>query len=222
MNNLENFPAGICLLKVNNRNTRTKCEICSKLTIKKPERRHVNFEHVIAGWVILLNWKAFWLGLKHCIKFYTCPWRCFQNKHVKLVAKKLTRSSILYNSLLSNLLRQSIWCFLIKWWSWIARLIEFAESINIYFIHSFGEKWTSWIHVNFSLIAGSCSSWSCSHNFTAPFVLNNCPKKVISRSEKEEKKTLLLLIWIWQLNHKNWDKIADATNVGMRIYFSRC
>ena len=29
----------IYLLKVNNRNTRTRCEICSKLTIKIPERR---------------------------------------------------------------------------------------------------------------------------------------------------------------------------------------
>ena len=26
--------------KVNNRNTRKRCEICSKLTIKTPERRH--------------------------------------------------------------------------------------------------------------------------------------------------------------------------------------
>ena len=34
------FPAGIYLLKVNNRNTRTRCVICSKLTIKTPERRH--------------------------------------------------------------------------------------------------------------------------------------------------------------------------------------
>ena len=33
------YPAGIYLLKVNNRNTRTRCEICSKLTIKTPERR---------------------------------------------------------------------------------------------------------------------------------------------------------------------------------------
>ena len=47
-------PAGIYLLKVNNRNTRTRCEICSKLTINTPERRHwrrsgvfiVNFEHI--------------------------------------------------------------------------------------------------------------------------------------------------------------------------------
>ena len=44
----------IYLLKVNNRNTRTKCEICSKLTIKTPERRQwsrsgvviINFEHI--------------------------------------------------------------------------------------------------------------------------------------------------------------------------------
>ena len=42
----------------NNRNTRARCEICSKLTMKMPEQRHwrcsgvliVNFEHVIAGW----------------------------------------------------------------------------------------------------------------------------------------------------------------------------
>ena len=47
------YPAGNYLLKFNNRNTRTKCEICSKLTIKIPERRQrrsgifiVNLEHI--------------------------------------------------------------------------------------------------------------------------------------------------------------------------------
>ena len=43
-------PAGIYLLKVSNRNTRTRCEICSKLTIKRSERRQwlvvVNFEDI--------------------------------------------------------------------------------------------------------------------------------------------------------------------------------
>ena len=38
------FPAGIYLLKVNNRNT-TRCEVCSKLTIKTPERHHKIFNH---------------------------------------------------------------------------------------------------------------------------------------------------------------------------------
>ena len=38
------FPVGIYLLKLNNRNTRTRCEICSELTVKTPE-------HIIADWV---------------------------------------------------------------------------------------------------------------------------------------------------------------------------
>ena len=56
------YPVGIYLLKVNNGNTRTRCEICSKLTLKTLERRQwrqadytpcssisiVNFEHVNA------------------------------------------------------------------------------------------------------------------------------------------------------------------------------
>ena len=47
------------MVKVNNRNTRTRCEICLKLTIKTPEQRRrfdvgssvsiVNFEQVNAG-----------------------------------------------------------------------------------------------------------------------------------------------------------------------------
>ena len=45
-----NIPAGIYLLKVNSINTRAMCEVCSKLTVKTPERYHiVNFEHVITG-----------------------------------------------------------------------------------------------------------------------------------------------------------------------------
>ena len=47
-------PAGNYVFKVNNRNIRTRCEICSKLTIKTPERCHwrrsgvfiVTFEHI--------------------------------------------------------------------------------------------------------------------------------------------------------------------------------
>ena len=38
MNSITADPARNHLLKVNNRNTTTKCEVCSKLTIKTPER----------------------------------------------------------------------------------------------------------------------------------------------------------------------------------------
>ena len=56
------YPPGIYLLKVNNRNTRTRCEICSKFTIKTPKRRHwrrsgvfiVNFEHISYLVLVLL------------------------------------------------------------------------------------------------------------------------------------------------------------------------
>ena len=48
------FPVGNYMFNVNNRNTKTRCEVCSKLTIKTPERRSwyrssvfiVNFEHI--------------------------------------------------------------------------------------------------------------------------------------------------------------------------------
>ena len=61
------YPASIYLLKVNNRNTITKCEISSNLTIKTPYFTFcpivsiVNFEHVIDGWVsfISIDYKTF-------------------------------------------------------------------------------------------------------------------------------------------------------------------
>ena len=56
---------GIYLFKVHSRNTRTRCKICLKLTIKTQERRHwrryvvsiVNFEHIshLALVYLLLN-----------------------------------------------------------------------------------------------------------------------------------------------------------------------
>ena len=71
------YPVDIYVLKVNNRSTRTRCEICSKLTIKTPERRNgkaqfthsfgritpcssasiVNFEQVIAHYAVLVRVK---------------------------------------------------------------------------------------------------------------------------------------------------------------------
>ena len=55
--------AGIYLLKVNKRNTRTRSEICSELTIKTPRSgvSIVTFEQVNAGWVSKI---FFWTVLK--------------------------------------------------------------------------------------------------------------------------------------------------------------
>ena len=48
--------AGNYMFKVNNRNPRTSCETCSKLTIKIPDSV-VNFEKVNAGWDLFLHVK---------------------------------------------------------------------------------------------------------------------------------------------------------------------
>ena len=56
------FTAYIYLFKVNNRKTRRRCEICSKLTIKTEERRQwgrfgvfiVNFEHITHLFLVFL------------------------------------------------------------------------------------------------------------------------------------------------------------------------
>ena len=72
------YPTDIYLLKVNDRNTRKRCEICSKLTIKAPDTiwflycslwTHfttcssvfiVNFEQVNPGWIGWLKRENFW------------------------------------------------------------------------------------------------------------------------------------------------------------------
>ena len=51
---INQVPVGNYIFKVNNKNTRARCEICSKFPIKTPERRHwrrfgvfiVNFEYI--------------------------------------------------------------------------------------------------------------------------------------------------------------------------------
>ena len=59
---LPNWPPRKYVLQVNNRNTRARCEICSKLTIKTPEPPLwsrsgvfiVNFEHISHFVLVLL------------------------------------------------------------------------------------------------------------------------------------------------------------------------
>ena len=57
------YPAGIYLLKINNKNIRTRYKRCSKLTIKTPERRNwrhsglfiANFEHILHHVIVFLS-----------------------------------------------------------------------------------------------------------------------------------------------------------------------
>ena len=96
-NSRKNFPAANYMFKVNNRNTRTRCEICcSKLTIKTSERWHwrrfgvviVNFEHISPPLLVFLWAGKFRLGedlnyfLNNLKNFFLkiCKWNTFSFK----------------------------------------------------------------------------------------------------------------------------------------------
>ena len=81
-------PVGSYMFKVNIRNTRTRCEICSKLTIKTPgvfivnfwiyftlcfSVSIVNFEQVIVGWVMY--------NISEDFLLMTGIWKSLQNKY---------------------------------------------------------------------------------------------------------------------------------------------
>ena len=79
------LPAGFYLLKVNNRNTRARCEVCSTLTIKTPERRRsgafiVNIEHFTPCS------SASIFTFKHVIASYFEP-VCEPGKYLKIMLK---------------------------------------------------------------------------------------------------------------------------------------
>ena len=77
------YAAGKYMFKVNNRNTIARCEICSRLKIRKPERRHcrrsgvfiVNFGHIARlALVFLLLTLSSKCRLGALIKCYTHFW----------------------------------------------------------------------------------------------------------------------------------------------------
>ena len=51
------IPAGIYLLKVNNRNTRTRCEICSKLTINRNTRTRCEICSKLTINIVIVNFE---------------------------------------------------------------------------------------------------------------------------------------------------------------------
>ena len=96
-------PPGIYLFKVNNRNTRARCEICSKLTIKTPEQHQwrrfgvfiVYFEHIshLALLFLLLIWTGKCLLGEECTNFYGCFERVLKVCETN-ISRKLVKVSI--------------------------------------------------------------------------------------------------------------------------------
>ena len=87
------YPPSIYLFKVNNENTRAVCKICSKLTIKTPERRHwrrsgafFNFVRILHTVLVL---HTFWYF--HC-QLWTEKCRLGTNTSDKPELEKLRQS----------------------------------------------------------------------------------------------------------------------------------
>ena len=109
-------PASNFMFKLNNRNTRTKCEICSRLTIKTPERPSfwclhcwlwtyfapcsnvsiVNLEHAVLGWVTssIFGYFCFrgYFGVPD-VKLYR-EWTCSQILPKILLTSIFARTSV--------------------------------------------------------------------------------------------------------------------------------
>ena len=81
------YPVVIYMFKVNNRNSRTRCEICSKLTIKTPERRHVVPQKVLWRPCIVLVSLLLTLNIK-AKSFITDVWQNPKSFSVRLFMKK--------------------------------------------------------------------------------------------------------------------------------------
>ena len=80
-------PAHSYLFEVNNKNSRKRCEICSKLTIKTPELRH--WRHSVVFIVNISIFRNFflcfycWLWASKCelrIAITECIWRRFKSR----------------------------------------------------------------------------------------------------------------------------------------------
>ena len=98
-------PAGSCW-KVNNRNTRTRCEICSRLTIKTPERFQSlsltlnrwmptgNASTLLNGFIVLSH--VLWVS-KYLVSCSRYVRMCFQGSFFKMLILNFSFSFIRCN-----------------------------------------------------------------------------------------------------------------------------
>ena len=146
------FPAGSFMLKVNNRNTRTKWEICLKLTIKASEFKFIVslvqgrrklfsvgggvWGGGVCGWNLILNlWQnktktivprpatLFKMRLQHRCFFYEI-WEIFKNTFLR---KQIPKCSSLVVSVNSSAMIVKYFVF------WISWLMDGGDSVNFIF-----------------------------------------------------------------------------------------
>ena len=96
------LPTGSYLLKVHNRNTRTRCEICLKLTIKTPERRQsrrsgafiVNFDHI--SHLVLVFLLFFEHVIARCAAAGIFEWLLLFRPHLHILLCKIFKRETIF------------------------------------------------------------------------------------------------------------------------------
>ena len=84
-------PENIYLCKDNNKNTWKRCKICSKLTIKIPERRHWS-----CPWIFIINFEQI-SQIFHCLLYWL--WTCiFQLSSLVFLKNVNTRATSINTS----------------------------------------------------------------------------------------------------------------------------
>ena len=109
---------------------------------------------------------------------------------------------ILHSSLLLSLLRQRIWLFLMRWWSWIRRFSRLPSCIEIVSFYSLGRTCINWNHLNFIFCDKRYFSFKNSQQWSFPSLAKSCPTELIPFFEKLEKMTHLLSIWMSLVSHE--------------------
>ena len=97
------FLFSTCLFKISNENTRTRCEICWKLTIKTPEWRHwhrsgvfiVNFDHIfhlVLAFLLLTLSKYVQVGLEQNLVYQVLVYTASSWKYKQAEMLNITNS----------------------------------------------------------------------------------------------------------------------------------
>ena len=93
------YTAGIYLLKVSNKNTRIRCEICSKLTIKIPERRQWRYSGIFTESFVMSGSKINHIktGIRKVDHSFTSdPFTKLSSRYTHSYIKKLKKDIFLF------------------------------------------------------------------------------------------------------------------------------
>ena len=98
------------------------------------------------------------------------------------------------------------------------RFSRLSSCIEIASFHSLGKACVNWKHLNFIFCDERYFYFKNSQQWSFLSLSKSCPTKLIQFSEKLEKMTLLLSIWMSLLSHRNREVTDDGGKGGEDRY----